>query len=92
MAYPPPPKCGTTIGRPLGLPNGSMKGMGGGIPPPSPGSIVIGDSSPTSLSMSIEISFLNVLVSDDVSSLNLKGIDSFSSNNKHNFHINPKQA
>ena len=68
--------CGTKIGRRLGLTNGTMSGMGGG-PLPSPSwAMVTGMSTPISLLMSIATSSLTLLVTNDVSLLNLKGVAS----------------
>ena len=73
--------CGTTIGKPLGLTNGSMGGIGdmGGGSIPRSGSIVTGALSNNPISTSIGNSSLGVLFSNEVSPLNLEGVASFSS-------------
>ena len=72
---------GTTIGKPLGLTNGSKGGIGGmgGGSIPRYGSMVTGVLPHTSLSTFIGNSFLNVKVSGEVLPLNLEGVASFSS-------------
>ena len=74
---------GTIIGRPRGLTNGSMGGngaMGGGIPPPAKGSIVL--DSPSSLIPLVLTIFYCLILLDSSTIFSLNWEEKFSSSNR----------